>query len=77
MHFTEAMVRHLKEHDYDQCAADVKELLFKQFPVARQYLIGHGIPPEEPRISPSIRLFITDTEALECRPGEPRGSPES
>ena len=77
MHFTEAMVRHLKEHDYDQCAADVKELLFKQFPAARQYLIGHGIPPEELRISPSIRLFITDTEALECRPENRGGSPES
>ena len=66
-HFAESLVMHLKEDDIEQCAADVKVFLTRQFPAAKRYLIRHGIQPEELRLSPAIRLFLTDGDGPESR----------
>lgn len=58
---------HLKEDDTEQCAADVKDFLTRQFPAAKRYLIRHGIQPEELRLSPAIRLFLTAGDGPESR----------
>lgn len=66
-HFAESLVMHLKEDEIEQCAADVKDFLTRQFPAAKRYLIRHGIQPEELRLSPAIRLFLTDGDGPESR----------
>lgn len=57
--FTERMVQHLKENNYDRCAGTVKDLLNKLFPAATKHLLRQGMLPEELRLSPSIRLFLS------------------
>ncbi len=50
-HFAESLVMHLKEDEIEQCAADVKDFLTRQFPAAKRYLIRHGIQPEDPALT--------------------------
>lgn len=58
--FTVTMISRLKENAIDACAETLREMAARQFPIAQQYLHQCGIRPEELRLTPSIRLVITD-----------------
>lgn len=57
--FTTAMIERLKKNDIDGCAESMKALVTRQFPAAEQFLHKCGFQPEELRLTPSIRLFVT------------------
>lgn len=60
--FTDEMVRRLRTGDIDGCAKALKTLVAGQFPSVETYLLNCGLQPEELRLSPSIRLLITEEE---------------
>ncbi|MCC2876803.1 GntR family transcriptional regulator [Lachnoclostridium pacaense] len=56
--FSDAIFLCLRNHEPDQCGAAVREMITRLFPVAEGYLLSRGIPAEELRMSPSIRLLL-------------------
>ena len=53
------MIERLKKNDIAGCAESMKALVTRQFPAAEQFLHKCGFQPEELRLTPSIRLFVT------------------
>lgn len=60
--FTKTFLGHLKNDDVKCCAACMKEHISWIFPMAVRYLSLHGIRPEELRMTPSIRLIVTEQD---------------
>ena len=59
MQFTQSVITCVKERNYRQCIELLKNLLTDMLPAAEDYLLLHGIMPEELRLAPSIRLSLT------------------
>ena len=60
--FTTAMIRGLKTNDTGLCADVIKTLVSQQFPAAERYLFLKGFQLEDLRLSPAIRLLITQED---------------
>jgi len=60
LRFSRSMIRSLKKNDIEGCVKAIKALVTRQFPPVEPYLLSHGLKPEELRLSPSIRLLITE-----------------
>ncbi|WP_294145297.1 GntR family transcriptional regulator [uncultured Clostridium sp.] len=58
--FTETMLVYLEQKDFIQCGRCMKETSTYQFQLLEQYLLRVGFEPDELRLSPSIRLILTD-----------------
>ena len=60
LRFTESTVKHLRENDTEGCVNALKTVVAQRFSTAEGYLLRCGLQPEELRLTPSIRLLITD-----------------
>ena len=59
-HFAVSMLRNMKADDADGCAETLKAFVIQFFPATERYLLSHGVRPEELRLSPAIRLVLTE-----------------
>ena len=50
----------MKADDADGCAETLKAFVIQFFPATERYLLSHGVRPEELRLSPAIRLVLTE-----------------
>lgn len=63
LHFTVTMIQNLKEQNMAGCGKAIQQLVTQHFPATEQYLLSHGILPEELRLNPSIQLLISDEDS--------------
>lgn len=58
--FTKSLIECLRKNQISHCGTLVRNLVSYLFPVAESYLSSHGIQADELRMTPTIRLLLTD-----------------
>lgn len=61
--FADGMINGLGGNCAAQCVEAIKTYIQYQYPAGKEYLMQNGIEPEDPRLSPSIRLLLVDDYA--------------
>ena len=62
--FAHEMLQSLSADDAVSCARAMKAYTFRQITIAEKYLLENGLPPEELRMTPVIRLLVTGENSL-------------
>lgn len=60
IHFTDSLIRHLREHRAADCGSVIRCFVSEQFPNTEQFLMMQGIQSREMRVTQSLRFLISD-----------------